>query len=59
MARIGKIDQMEMLRATNMGIGIIAVVRPANVDAFVATLDTPHYKIGQIIPGEPRVSYRT
>jgi phosphoribosylformylglycinamidine cyclo-ligase len=58
MARIGKIDPMEMLRATNMGIGIVAVVHPANVDAFVANLDTPHYKIGQIIPGEPRVSYR-
>jgi phosphoribosylaminoimidazole (AIR) synthetase len=58
MARIGKIDPMEMLRATNMGIGIVAVVRPSNVDAFVATLDTPHYTIGQIIPGEPRVSYR-
>jgi phosphoribosylformylglycinamidine cyclo-ligase len=58
MARIGKIDQMEMLRATNMGIGMIAVVRPSNVNAFAATLDTPHYTIGQIIPGEPRVSYR-
>jgi len=58
MARIGKIDQMEMLRATNMGIGMVAVVRPANVNAFVSTLDTLHYNIGQIIPGEPRVSYR-
>jgi len=58
MARIGKIDQMEMLRATNMGIGTVAVVRPANVNAFVSTLDTLHYNIGQIIPGEPRVSYR-
>jgi phosphoribosylformylglycinamidine cyclo-ligase len=58
MARIGKIDQMEMLRATNMGIGMIAVVRPSDVKAFVATLDTPHYSIGQIVPGEPKVSYR-
>jgi phosphoribosylformylglycinamidine cyclo-ligase len=47
MARIGNIDRMEMLRATNMGIGMIAVVRPSNVNAFVATLDTPHYTIGQ------------
>jgi len=58
MARIGKIDQMEMLRATNMGIGMVAVVRSANVNTFVSTLDTLHYNIGQIIPGEPRVSYR-
>jgi len=58
MARIGKIEQAEMLRSTNMGIGMVAVVRPANVNAFLATLETPHYSIGQIIPGEPRVSYR-
>jgi phosphoribosylformylglycinamidine cyclo-ligase len=58
MARIAKIDQSEMLRATNMGIGMVAVVRPENVKAFVATLESPHYPIGQIIPGEPRVSYR-
>jgi phosphoribosylformylglycinamidine cyclo-ligase len=58
MARIGRIEQSEMLRATNMGIGMVAVVRPTNVGDFIATLETPHYKIGQIIPGEPRVSYR-
>jgi phosphoribosylformylglycinamidine cyclo-ligase len=58
MARIGRIEQTEMLRATNMGIGMVAVVRPTNVDDFIATLETPNYRIGQIIPGEPRVSYR-
>jgi phosphoribosylformylglycinamidine cyclo-ligase len=58
MARIGKIEHTEMLRATNMGIGMVVVVRTSNVDDFVATLETPHYRIGQIIPGEPRVSYR-
>jgi len=58
MARIGRIDQSEMLRATNMGIGMVVVVRPENVKTFVETLETPHYTIGQIIPGEPRVSYR-
>jgi phosphoribosylformylglycinamidine cyclo-ligase len=58
MARIGRIEQAEMLRATNMGIGMVAVVRPANVAAFAATLETPYYSIGQIIPGEPKVSYR-
>src|SRR4029450_4766027 len=53
MARIGKIDQMEMLRATNMGIGMVAVVRPSNVNAFLATLDTLHYTIDQIITRHP------
>jgi phosphoribosylformylglycinamidine cyclo-ligase len=59
MAEMGGIEQSEMLRATNMGIGMVVVVRPANVDAFVATLNTPYYRIGQIVPGEPRVTYRT
>jgi phosphoribosylaminoimidazole (AIR) synthetase len=48
-----------MLRATNMGIGMIVVVRPSNVDALTATLKTPVYRIGRIIPGPQRVIYRT
>jgi len=59
MAEIGGIERDEMLRATNMGIGMVAVVRPSNLDAFTATLKTPYYDIGRIIPGEPRVTYRT
>ena len=59
MAEIGKIERDEMLRATNMGIGLVIVVRPSNLDALTATLKTPYYQIGRIIPGEPRVSYRT
>ena len=57
-AEIGNVEQKEMLRATNMGIGMIAVVHPSNVDSFTATIKTPWYRIGTIIPGEPRVSYR-
>jgi phosphoribosylformylglycinamidine cyclo-ligase len=59
MADIGKIEHDEMLRATNMGIGMVVVVKPVHLDAFTATLKTPHYQIGRIIPGEPRVTYRT
>jgi phosphoribosylformylglycinamidine cyclo-ligase len=59
MAEIGRIEPMEMLRSTNMGIGMVVVVRPAKLEAFLATLKTPYYRIGQIIPGEPRVTYRT
>jgi phosphoribosylformylglycinamidine cyclo-ligase len=54
---IGNVEQHEMLRATNMGIGMIAVVRPSNVPAFMATLKLPSYQIGKIIPGQPIVSY--
>ena len=59
MADIGEIERDEMLRATNMGIGLIIVVRPSNLDALTATLKTPHYQIGRIIPGLPQVTYRT
>ena len=58
-ADIGKIERDEMLRATNMGIGMVVVVRPSNVDALTATLKTPFYRIGRIIPGPQRVIYRT
>ena len=53
------VRQDEMPRATNMGVGMVIVVRPSNLDALLATLKTPHYQIGRIIPGEPRVSYRS
>ena len=59
MADIGKIERDEMLRATNMGIGMVVVVHPSNLDALKATLRMPHYQIGRIIPGEPRVTYRS
>ena len=58
MADIGKIERDEMLRATNMGIGMVIVIRPENMDALTAILKVPHYRIGRIIPGEPRVAYR-
>jgi len=59
MADIGKIERDEMLRATNMGIGMVMVVRPSNLDSFTATLKIPYYQIGRIIPGPQRVTYRT
>jgi phosphoribosylformylglycinamidine cyclo-ligase len=59
LADLGKIEQSEMLRATNMGIGMIAVVHPENVDAFTNTVKSDAYRIGEIAPGEPRVTYHT
>ena len=59
MAEIGKIERDEMLRATNMGIGMVIVVRPSNYAVLAATLKTLHFQIGRIVPGEPRVTYRT
>jgi phosphoribosylaminoimidazole (AIR) synthetase len=58
MAEIGNIERDEMLRATNMGIGMVIVVRPSNLNTLTATLTTPYYQIGRIIPGPPQVTYR-
>ena len=58
MAEIGNIELDEMLRATNMGIGMVVVVHPSNVNAFTSTLKLPHYIIGEVVPGEPVVTYR-
>ena len=55
---MGNVETKEMLRATNMGIGMIAVVPPSNADAFTATLKTPSFTLGKIIPGDPAVCYR-
>jgi len=38
---------------------MVVVSHPSNVDALTATLKIPHYIIGKIVPGEPRVTYRT
>jgi phosphoribosylformylglycinamidine cyclo-ligase len=59
MQEIGKIDQSEMLRATNMGIGMVCVVKLSNVEQFCDNLEIPYYRIGEIISGEPKVTYRT
>jgi phosphoribosylaminoimidazole (AIR) synthetase len=59
MQEIGKIDQSEMLRATNMGIGMVCVVKLSNVEQFCDNLEIPDYRIGEIILGEPKVTYRT
>src|SRR6185436_7032042 len=38
MQEIGKIEQAEMLRSTNMGIGMVCVVNIKNVEQFCETL---------------------
>jgi phosphoribosylformylglycinamidine cyclo-ligase len=58
MARIGSVSPDEMLRATNMGIGMIAVIRPESLDAFRAAVQSDQFVIGDIVEGEPGVTYR-
>jgi phosphoribosylformylglycinamidine cyclo-ligase len=60
-ARQGGVARREMLRATNMGIGMIAVVRPEQVEAFGKAVGTAHFVIGDIRPrgeGDEPVIYQ-
>jgi phosphoribosylformylglycinamidine cyclo-ligase len=60
-ARLGDVEGKEMLRATNMGVGMIAVVRPESVGAFSDAMETTHYRIGRVVEsvgGAPGVVYR-
>jgi phosphoribosylformylglycinamidine cyclo-ligase len=56
----GGIDDPEMYRTFNMGIGMIAVVAPealAAVRAYFESLGEPSYEIGSVAEGDGRVHY--
>ena len=58
---LGRIDEAEMLRTFNMGIGMALVVAPEEVPKVEEHLDRsgePLYKIGEIRSGKRRVYYR-
>jgi phosphoribosylformylglycinamidine cyclo-ligase len=57
MQSIGSIDDDEMFRAFNMGIGMILIVDP-QIENDVIELISPlslAYKIGSVIPGNKEV----
>lgn len=47
----GGVDPVEMYRVFNMGIGMVAVVDPADLPAFQAAVPEPVWVIGQLQPG--------
>ena len=58
--KIGRVDESEMYRVFNMGIGLVLIV-PAKVAeaviAKVATFGDTGYRIGEMVSGEPGVEY--
>ncbi|HUP46946.1 MAG TPA: phosphoribosylformylglycinamidine cyclo-ligase [Thermoanaerobaculia bacterium] len=58
----GRIDPMEMLRVFNMGVGMVVVAAPADVDAVVkhfTRIGQKFYFIGNVVKGSRRVAYDT
>ena len=51
----GGINQEEMYRVFNMGIGMIAVVAPHDVDAVRVSIREATWNIGELINGKKRV----
>ncbi len=58
--KIGELDDADMLRTFNMGVGIAAVVRADFADEAIRHLTAagvPTYEIGKIVEGEKRVKW--
>ena len=50
MQSIGDVDEDEMYRAFNMGIGMVFIINPDDIDATKNLMET--YKIGTVISGK-------
>jgi len=50
----GEVDPPEMYRVFNMGIGMIAIVAPEDVNTMQAAIPEETYLIGQLVPGEKK-----
>lgn len=58
--KIGRVDDMEMHRVFNMGIGLVMIVPAQHAEAVLAkaaALGDKGYVIGEMVAGEPGVEY--
>jgi phosphoribosylamine--glycine ligase/phosphoribosylaminoimidazole synthetase len=51
----GKVAPEEMYRVFNMGIGMIAVIAPENLDSLASLVDEKTYLLGSLVPGKGEV----
>ena len=57
---LGSVEEEEMFRTFNMGVGLICVVPPAKLrraEAVLAKLEEPFYRIGEAVRGDGSVAY--
>jgi phosphoribosylformylglycinamidine cyclo-ligase len=60
LARLGKIEEFELLKTFNLGLGMILIVPPKRVRKIEAELRRRRekfYVVGRVEPGKPRVVY--
>ena len=58
---MGGVDDDEMARVFNMGVGMVLAVPASGVDDVVATLaahDRPAWVVGELVPGSGTMAYR-
>jgi len=51
----GRVPASDMMRTFNMGVGLVVVTAPEHAEQVAASLGAP--MIGEIVPGEPSVTY--
>ena len=58
--RVGRVDHQEMYRVFNMGIGMVLIVAPGEVQAVIGAVKGEVWVIGQVVPleGAERVVLR-
>jgi phosphoribosylformylglycinamidine cyclo-ligase len=58
MQHIGKVEKNEMYRTFNMGVGMVFIVDPSNVNIVKNVLNnlTEVYEIGNVVKGKKEVS---
>lgn len=56
---LGRLDDQEMYRTFNMGVGLVMIVAPETVDAIRTVLNNmsgfPLYEVGRVLSGKPEV----
>jgi len=60
LGRLGSVDEQELFRTFNMGIGMVAVVGPAEVEpleSHLSAMSEPCFRIGEIVSGDGEVCY--
>lgn len=55
---VGQVAEAEMYRVFNMGIGMVAVVAPEQLEVFQHALVEPSWVIGELIPGQKGVDLK-